>query len=168
MVIICTDKCLPMMVNISVIMRADEQLASEISPGNFMIIQRILLLMLFAAPTLAFAASIEERIKPVGDTCMSGEDCASAAAAPVETAAAGPRSGEDIYAKCATCHAAGTAGAPKLGDVAAWAPRIGKGMDVLYSSAINGFNGMPAKGLCFDCSDDEIKASVDYMVENSQ
>jgi Cytochrome c5 len=41
-------------------------------------------------------------------------------------------------------------------------------MDVLYSSSIKGFNGMPAKGLCFDCSDDELKAAVDYMVNQSK
>ena len=66
------------------------------------------------------------------------------------------------------CHASGAAGAPKLGDVAAWAPRVAAGNDTLYSNAIGGFKGMPAKGLCFDCSDDEIKAAVDHMVSNSQ
>jgi cytochrome c5 len=66
------------------------------------------------------------------------------------------------------CHASGAAGAPKFGDAAAWGPRIGKGMDTLYSNAINGFNGMPAKGLCMDCSDDEVNAAVDHMTSNSQ
>lgn len=83
--------------------------------------------------------------------------------------AAGPRSGEDVYAsKCAACHVSGAAGAQKLGDKAAWAPVIAKGIDVLYTNTISGFNGMPAKGLCFDCTDDELKAAVDYMVEQSQ
>nr|WP_245929444.1 c-type cytochrome [Agarilytica rhodophyticola] len=121
-----------------------------------------------AAVSLQVAAeSLEDRIKPAGSVCMSGESCA---AAPVQVAAnSGPRSGKDVYdSKCATCHATGAAGAPKLGDAAAWAPRVGKGIDVLYTSAISGFNGMPAKGLCFDCSDDEIKGSVDYMVDNSK
>jgi cytochrome c5 len=117
---------------------------------------------------VTFAAVKDEiaaRIGPVGDLCMSGDDCA---AAPVAVAT-GPRSAEDIYnTKCMSCHATGAAGAPKLGDAGGWAPRIGKGVDVLYASAISGFNGMPAKGLCLDCSDDEIKATVDYMVENSQ
>lgn len=111
--------------------------------------------------------TIEDRLKPVGEVCMAGDDCA--AAVQVAAAGGGARSGADVYdTKCATCHATGAAGAPKLGDVAAWAPRLGKGMDVLYTSAISGFNGMPAKGLCFDCSDDELKASVDHMVENSK
>lgn len=117
---------------------------------------------------LAFAGtdSIEERIKPVGELCMAGDECAAAAAAPVSE---GPRTGDVVYkAKCATCHATGAAGAPKLGDAAAWAPRIAKGMETLHTHAISGFNGMPAKGLCFDCSDDELKAAVDYMVEESK
>lgn len=112
------------------------------------------------------AESLEDRIKPAGTVCMAGDDCASA----VQVAAtSGPRSGKDVYdSKCATCHANGAASAPILGDVAAWGPRIGKGIDVLYTSAISGFKGMPAKGLCFDCSDEELKASVDYIVENSK
>lgn len=112
-------------------------------------------------------AEMAERLKPVGDVCMSGDDCAAAPVAAASTS--GPRSGGDVYdSKCATCHAIGVAGAPKFGDAAAWGPRIGKGVDVLYTSAISGFNGMPAKGMCFDCSDDEIKAAVDHMVDASK
>ena len=124
-------------------------------------------LMLVALGVYASSSSIEDRLKPAGELCMSGDDCA---AAPVQVAASGAaRSGSDVYgAKCAMCHASGAAGAPKLGDVAAWAPRVAAGNDTLYSNAIGGFKGMPAKGLCFDCSDDEIKAAVDHMVSNSQ
>jgi len=120
------------------------------------------------ASAIAFAAvkdDVSTRLSPVGDLCMAGDTCA---AAPV-VVASGPRSGEDIYGKsCIACHASGAAGAPKLGDVAAWAPRIGQGIDALYTHAIQGINGMPAKGLCMDCSDDEIKVTVDYMVSKSQ
>jgi len=57
----------------------------------------------------------------------------------------------------------------RTGDVAAWEPRIAKGIDVLYSSAVQGLPpGMPAKGMCFTCSDDDLKAIVDYMVESSK
>ncbi len=116
--------------------------------------------------TLAAAKNeVSSRIAPVGDLCMVGDACA---AAPV-VVASGPRSGEDVYgAKCIVCHGSGAAGAPKLGDKAAWTSRIGQGIDTLYTHAIAGFNGMPAKGLCMDCSDDEIKASVDYMVSKSK
>lgn len=124
-------------------------------------------LFVAGASGLAMASSIEERIKPVGDTCMAGEKCASAVAAPVAEGAAG-RAAEDIYKKCTVCHATGAAGAPKLGDAAAWAPRVEQGMATLYDHAIKGFNGMPAKGLCFDCTDEELKAAVDYMVDESK
>ena len=52
-----------------------------------------------------------------------------------------------------------------MGDVAAWEPRLAKGMDVLYDSVFNGLApGMPARGLCMACSDEDLKAIVDYMV----
>ncbi len=118
--------------------------------------------------SFALAETVEDRIKPVGTICMAGDDCAAAGSAEVASDG-GSRSGEAVYNKaCTTCHAAGIAGAPKLGDVAAWAPRIEKGMDAMYESAINGLNGMPAKGMCFDCSDDELKATVDYIVNKSK
>ena len=110
-------------------------------------------------------AEVAARIAPAGDLCMSGEDCA---AAPVAAAPAGPRSGESVYSsKCSTCHASGAAGAPKYGS-SDWAPRVAKGIDTLYTSAISGFKGMPAKGMCFDCTDDELKAAVDYIVDGSK
>jgi cytochrome c5 len=104
------------------------------------------------------------RILPIGNLCMTGDDCA---AAPV-LVASGPRTGEEVYNTCAACHSTGAAGAPKFGDVAAWAPRIAQGAETLYTHSIQGFKGMPAKGLCGNCSDDEIKAAVDHMVANSQ
>jgi len=90
-------------------------------------------------------------------------------AAPVEQpaeVAAEARDGQTIYkTSCFACHDAGVAGAPKLGDAAAWAPRIAKGNDALYSSLQNGLNAMPPKGTCMNCSDDELKAVLDYMIE---
>lgn len=110
-------------------------------------------------------AEVTKRIAPAGSLCMSGEDCA---AAPVAAAPAEPRSGEEVYTtKCSTCHATGAAGAPKYGS-GDWAPRVAKGIDTLYTSAISGFKGMPAKGMCFDCSDDELHKAVDYMLEGSK
>ncbi len=111
-----------------------------------------------------------ENIKPVGEVNVAGESVPEqdAEPAPAETAAA-PKSGEDIYnGSCLACHATGAAGAPKLGDAAAWAPRIAAGMDSLVANATNGLNAMPPKGLCMTCSDDELKAAVEYMVNNSQ
>jgi len=67
---------------------------------------------------------------------------------------------------CGVCHAAGIAGAPKFGDAAAWAARIETGKDALYTTALNGKGAMPAKGGRADISDDNVKAAVDYMVDN--
>ncbi|MFT4676072.1 MAG: cytochrome c5 [Patiriisocius sp.] len=110
-----------------------------------------------------------ERLKRVGQVCLEGQSCAKAGTA-TTVAAAGSFDVVGTYGKtCATCHAIGIAGAPKLGDVIAWEPRLAKGMDVLYASGINGLApAMPAKGMCFTCSDDDIKAIVDYMVAESK
>lgn len=134
-----------------------------------------LIASLLAAGTFALdmsdsqRAAIEERIAPVGDVCLQGDSSCAVAAAP--TASAGPRSGEEVYnAACMACHSTGAGGAPKLGDVAAWADRIAKGNDVLYDHGINGVPGtsMMARGGCMNCSDEEITAAVDYMVAGSQ
>jgi len=126
---------------------------------------------------LAFASTddIAQRIKRVGDVCVEGVECPSEAVAPTvvtptvdepTVAAAGPSVESNFNKSCATCHNAGIAGAPKFGDAAAWAPRVEKGMDVLYASTINGLPpAMPQKGMCFSCSDDELRALVDYMVD---
>lgn len=66
---------------------------------------------------------------------------------------------------CMACHMTGAAGAPKLGDAAAWGPRIEKGMDALMNSVYNGIGAMPARGLCLTCSDEELRAIVNYMIE---
>ncbi len=73
---------------------------------------------------------------------------------------------------CAACHGQGVAGAPKVGDAAAWTERVAQGMDVMVDHAINGYQGkagfMPAKGGFANLSDDEVKEAVEYMVENSK
>jgi cytochrome c5 len=81
----------------------------------------------------------------------------------------GAGAGKKIYeAHCAVCHGTGAAGAPKLGDAADWDPRIKQGMPVLFQHAINGFNSMPPKGTCMSCSDEEIKAAVQYLADQSK
>ncbi len=112
------------------------------------------------------AGSVKARIAAVDQTCMSGDKCAAAPAAPV---AAGPRTGKEVFETvCHTCHATGLMGAPKFGTAADWAPRAAKGLDTLYTSALGGFNSMPPKGTCASCSDDEIKGAVKYMVDGSK
>lgn len=112
---------------------------------------------------------IDARTQPSAKVCVQGEECGGAAAAPVAAAAAAPKSPEEIYnGSCMACHATGAAGAPKVGDAAAWAPRIAQGADTLHKHAIGGFNMMPPKGTCAACSDDEIMAVVDFMVSKSK
>ncbi len=111
---------------------------------------------------------ILSRIQPIGEVCLQGEDCGSAAA-PSATASAGPRSGSDVYdAVCMACHTTGAAGAPVIGDASAWAPRIEQGLETLFNHSINGFNAMPAKGGCVNCPDEEIQAAVEYMVSEAE
>ena len=109
-----------------------------------------------------------ERLAPSAKPCVEGQDCQSAAPAPVAAAAASaaPTGKETFDAKCFACH--GTGVAPLLTDKAAWKPRLAQGIDTLYDHAINGFKGMPPKGTCGDCSDDVIKAAVDYMVAEAK
>ena len=77
--------------------------------------------------------------------------------------------GQKTYqTSCQACHATGAAGAPKLGDKAAWAPRIATGVDAMLAVAIKGKGAMPPKGACAGCSDDDLKAAIEYMVSESQ
>ena len=73
--------------------------------------------------------------------------------------------GKAIYEKtCSACHAQSVAGSPKLGDKAAWAPRIKQGNDALLQSVLKGKGAMPPKGGAMAASDADVKAAVDYMV----
>jgi cytochrome c5 len=100
----------------------------------------------------------------VGQVEIASAETAVAAPAVADTAAAGA-DGEAIYGKaCIACHASGAAGAPKLGDKAAWEPRIALGMDALLQTAISGKGAMPPRGTCGACSDDDLKAAIEYML----
>ncbi len=81
--------------------------------------------------------------------------------------------GEKTYKMaCFACHGTGAAGAPKMGDKAAWKGRLTQGNATLYDHAIKGYKGktgyMPPKGGRTDISDADVKAAVDYMVSNSK
>lgn len=102
---------------------------------------------------------IAARIRPVADEGFVLRD----ASAPKQLL-----SGEEVFkSTCAACHSAGIAGAPKVGDPAAWKARISEGYDKLLSHAINGFNAMPAKGGNPDLDDVEIARTVVYMANQS-
>ena len=76
---------------------------------------------------------------------------------------------QKYMASCFACHSTGAAGAPKVGAgmAAEWEPRLEKGLDAVVQNAINGINTMPAKGLCFDCTDEDLRAIVEYMIDSS-
>lgn len=109
---------------------------------------------------------IEARIKPAGEICLEGDSTCGVA---VAAAGGAPKSGADVYAStCKMCHEAGVGGAPKFGDKGAWKPRIAAGIDTLHNNAIVGIRAMPPKGTCAACSDDEVKAAVDFIVAKSK
>ena len=111
-----------------------------------------------ADPNALKPESVAARIQPVAKVEFG--------AAP---AAGGARSGEDIVkATCAACHQAGVANAPKIGDKAAWAPRIKQGMDTLMQSVLKGKGAMPPKGGNPSLSDAEVKAAVEFLVSQAK
>jgi cytochrome c5 len=88
---------------------------------------------------------------------------AAAAAAP---AAGGERTGaQGVQAACGSCHQAGTGGAPRIGDRAAWTTRVARGLDTVLQSALKGHAGMPARGGLADLSDAEVRRAILYMFE---
>ena len=104
-----------------------------------------------------------ERIKPIGEVRIDSSTMVASADS-TETA---ERSGEEIYnGKCAGCHTSGIMGAPKYASLADWTSRIDLGLDKLTDSAIAGKGGMPARGTCMDCSDNDIKVTVQYILDS--
>lgn len=99
--------------------------------------------------------AVAERIKPVASVDIKDPNAAVVL-----------KSGEEVFkAVCTACHTPGAAGAPKLGDKAAWAPRLSKGLDALLQSALNGKNAMsPQRGVAEDL---EIARAIVYMANNS-
>ena len=109
-----------------------------------------------AAPAAAKSAAAPAAVAPAAPAAV-------ASAAPAKT------DGKKAYdTACVACHGMGIAGAPKLGDKAAWSARIAQGTNVLHDHAIKGFQGkagvMPAKGGAASMPDADVKAAVDYMV----
>ena len=115
-------------------------------------------------------AALRQNIEPFAHEAVAGQDNSAlaglAALEGVKASPAGevPKTAEAAYtAVCSGCHAMGINGAPKIGDHAAWGPRIAQGKDALYSHALAGKGNMPAKGGT-TWPDATIKATVDYMV----
>ena len=114
------------------------------------------MLALGADPNALTPEAVAARIQPVGRV----EFGAGGGAAP------GGRSGEEVVkAVCATCHQAGVANAPKIGDRAAWAPHIKEGLQDMVATAIKGKGAMPPKGGNPSLTDDEVARAVVYMAK---
>jgi cytochrome c5 len=130
-----------------------------------------------ADPNAMTDEAIAKRLQPVGRVEFGPVD---AAAGSNEPAARKPRAatasaasqkpdGKKVYdTTCMVCHATGVAGAPKLGDKAAWAPHLVHGMDALLQSALKGKGAMPPKGGNPSLSDDDVRAAVEFMVSQSK
>lgn len=119
-----------------------------------------------AAPTAAASgAAVVQTAAAAAPAAAPAPATPAPAAAPApQTVAAAAGSGEALYKQaCLACHAAGVANAPKLGDKAAWAPRVKQGVPVLVQSVIKGKGAMPPKGGS-SASEPELRAAVEYMV----
>ena len=112
-----------------------------------------------ADPSALTPEAVAERIQPVGHVEFGAGGGGGAA---------GGRSGEEVFKTvCSACHQTGVAGAPKLGDKAAWGPRIKQGEKTLLQSALKGKNAMPPKGGNPSLSDDEVARAVVYIANQA-
>ena len=140
-----------------------KQLVAAIVAGFLIPIICIVLLVQYVTTTHVEGAgsnaqsneSVVARIRPIADQGFTLKDVNA------------PRvlqNGTEVYkAVCAACHTAGAAGAPKLGDTAAWSPRLAQGYDTLVTHAVGGIRAMPAKGGNPDLDDVEVARAVAYM-----
>lgn len=111
---------------------------------------------------------ILERIKPVGQVNVEKNAATTSIATAVTTSTTVAQApGQKIYeTKCAVCHGAGVAGAPKLHDTQAWKPRLVQGKDILIKHVTEGFKAMPPKGTCTECTEGDLKTVIEYMTAN--
>jgi cytochrome c5 len=124
--------------------------------------------VLFSVPSRAAVEDeIAARLQPRATSCVFGEECATGMKVPGAAPEAAKTPDVVYNTYCQACHATGANKAPVFGKADEWAPRVAKGIDALYENALNGFNNnaMPARGTCVSCTDDEVKATVDYLVE---
>lgn len=115
-------------------------------------------------------AAVAARVAPLGTVNTGAATPAAPTPAAGGTAAAATdEPGAATYNRlCHACHATGAAGAPLFGNRAAWEPRIAQGMDTLLQTVINGKGAMPPRGTCGDCSDDDLRAVIEYMISKVQ
>jgi cytochrome c5 len=143
------------------LIKSPKQLIIMVFASFFVPLIVILLLMVFVnnGKRGESTTTTDQLIKPVAQ--LNFKD----ASAPREM-----QTGEQVYkAVCSSCHASGAAGAPKFGDSAAWASRLGKGYDGLFTSVLKGKGVMPARGGSnpADVSDYELGRAVVYLANSA-
>lgn len=113
---------------------------------------------------------IQARIQPVGKVYIAGDTAPPPSnQAQTESFKDGTDIGEKIYRNyCSVCHANGIAGAPQFTNTMAWKPRAAKGIPTLLNHAEHGFNAMPPKGTCTECTNEDLKSAILYMLKNAQ
>ncbi|MCG1017348.1 MULTISPECIES: cytochrome c5 family protein [Burkholderiaceae] len=117
-----------------------------------------------AAATQSAAAASSSSAQAAAAAIAAISSAPPSGSAATSASADATQAGKALYQQvCQACHAAGIAGAPKLGDKAAWAPRLKESMDTVYHYALHGKGAMPPKGGS-NASDADVKAAVDYMV----
>ncbi|WP_346657361.1 c-type cytochrome [Pseudomonas sp. dw_612] len=122
-------------------------------------------LALWAVSAQASTDDIAKRLEPVGQVCVTGQECKGMEVA-ASAGGGGAKTPDEVIAKhCNACHGTGLLGSPKIGDAADWGKRAKEqgGVDGLLAKAISGINSMPPKGTCADCSDPELKGAIEKM-----
>jgi cytochrome c5 len=122
-----------------------------------------------AVVLMANQAGAKFKDKPAAEKPAPAQQTAAAAAAQTSPANPAAADGKAVYDKvCVACHQVSVAGSPRLGDKAAWAPRIQTGMDSLMQSVIKGKGAMPPRAGNPSISDQEIRAAVEFMVSQAK
>lgn len=113
---------------------------------------------------LTFIMACTLGLASCGDSGSTGGTGDSAGAVPSRNLAPENQEIASIYNRsCRSCHSVAGTGAPLTGDVAAWEPRMAKGMDTLVTSVVEGFGGMPPFGFCMDCDVEQFEALITFM-----
>lgn len=138
-----------------------------------------ILILLVCCSFIIFAGDIldkqqmEKRIQPIGTVSIQGTTPSSDKKVlrkkNIEEKVEKKDPGQVVYEQyCIVCHRDGLAGAPKFSDVNDWKPRLeGKTIDDLIVIVNKGLNVMPPKGTCSECTDDDLKAAIQYMLPKS-
>ncbi len=156
-----------------------ESQAETFSPHNIIVLFGLLLAAVFIGEVLIgshhdkapMAAAHEDTSKDIAmrlQPVVTLDEVRANMTAAAGAGAAADKSPQELYqGACAACHGTGAAGAPKLGDAAAWAPRREQGLDTLVNAAINGIGAMPPRGGS-QYSDDQIRSIVEYILSESK